>query len=85
MSKTALKTSVKKLEWVDVLEHVYESRIDAVGLNERVASLATRSIKKDSKLEALNMIVSMCDLTTLEGGHMGLISSAARLPLLLTL
>lgn len=67
MSKTALKTNVNKLEWVDVLEHVYESRIDAVGLNERVASLATRSIKKDSKLEALNMIVSMCDLTTLEG------------------
>ena len=55
------------LEWSDVLESVYDSKIDSIGLNERVASLATRSIKKDSKLKALNLIVSMCDLTTLEG------------------
>ena len=55
------------LEWSDVLESVYDSKIDSIGLNERVASLATRSIKKDSKLQALNLIVSMCDLTTLEG------------------
>ena len=55
------------LEWSDLLESVYDSKIDSIGLNERVASLATRSIKKDSKLQALNLIVSMCDLTTLEG------------------
>ncbi len=55
------------MQWSDVLEMIYDSRIDAVGLNERVQSLGTRSIKKESKLEALNMIVSMCDLTTLEG------------------
>jgi len=55
------------LEWSDVLESVYDSKIDTIGLNERVASLATRSIKNDSKLQALNLIVSMCDLTTLEG------------------
>jgi len=55
------------LEWSDVMESVYDSKIDSIGLNERVASLATRSIKKDSKLQALNLIVSMCDLTTLEG------------------
>ena len=55
------------LEWSDVLESIYDSKIDSIGLNERVASLATRSIKKDSKLQALNLIVSMCDLTTLEG------------------
>lgn len=55
------------LEWSDVLESVFDSKIDSIGLNERVASLATRSIKKDSKLQALNLIVSMCDLTTLEG------------------
>ena len=62
-----IKTSDVSIEWSSVLEMVHESRIDSVGLNERVSSLATRSIKKDSKLEALNMIVSMCDLTTLEG------------------
>ena len=62
-----IKTSDVSMQWSNVLEMVYESRIDSVGLNERVNSLATRSIKKDSKLEALNMIVTMCDLTTLEG------------------
>ena len=62
-----IKTHGTSIEWSNVLEMVHESRIDSVGLNERVNSLATRSIKKDSKLEALNMIVSMCDLTTLEG------------------
>ena len=61
-----IKTSDVSMQWSNVLEMVYESRIDSVGLNERVNSLATRSIKKDSKLEALNMIVTMCDLTTLE-------------------
>ena len=64
MINTVLKSP---LEWSDVLESVYDSKIDSIGLNERVASLATRSIKKDSKLQALNLIVSMCDLTTLEG------------------
>jgi len=41
--------------------------VDEVGVNERVARFQTRSIKKESKIEALNMILSMIDLTTLEG------------------
>ena len=61
------KTGVVSFNWDKTLELLRDSRIDSVGLNERVESLATRSIKKESKLEALNMIVSMCDLTTLEG------------------
>lgn len=61
------KTGVVSFNWEKTLELLKESRIDSVGLNERVDSLANRSIKKESKLEALNMIVSMCDLTTLEG------------------
>ena len=61
------KTGVVSFNWDKTLELLRDSRIDFVGLNERVDSLATRSIKKESKLEALNMIVSMCDLTTLEG------------------
>jgi deoxyribose-phosphate aldolase len=40
---------------------------DEVGVEERVASLSTRSIKKDSKSEALHLAVRMMDLTTLEG------------------
>ena len=31
--------------------------VDAVGLEERAASLATRSIKKETKLRALDLIV----------------------------
>lgn len=41
--------------------------IDQVGVEERVARLNTRSIKKDSKLFALKLALSMVDLTTLEG------------------
>ncbi len=41
--------------------------VDHVGVERRAATLATRSIKKDSKLQALDMAISMIDLTTLEG------------------
>ncbi len=41
--------------------------VDEVGIRERVARLATRSIKKASKVEGLKMALSMVDLTTLEG------------------
>jgi deoxyribose-phosphate aldolase len=40
---------------------------DQVGVSERVAALATRSIKKDAKLQALDLAIRMVDLTTLEG------------------
>lgn len=41
--------------------------VDHVGIEERVAKFATRSIKKKSKPFGLNLAVSMVDLTTLEG------------------
>jgi deoxyribose-phosphate aldolase len=41
--------------------------VDAVGAEERAASLAKRSIKKESKLWALELAIRCCDLTTLEG------------------
>jgi deoxyribose-phosphate aldolase len=41
--------------------------VDAVGLEERAASLAKRSIKRDSKLWALDLAIRCIDLTTLEG------------------
>jgi deoxyribose-phosphate aldolase len=41
--------------------------VDQVGVSERVAGLATRSIKKDAKLAALDLAIRMVDLTTLEG------------------
>ncbi len=42
-------------------------RVDEIGVTERVARLCSRSIKKASKLEALRLILSQIDLTTLEG------------------
>jgi deoxyribose-phosphate aldolase len=41
--------------------------VDAVGLEERAASLAKRSIKRSSKLWALDLAIRCMDLTTLEG------------------
>ena len=43
------------------------ARVDEVGVKERVARFQSRSIKKESKVEALKMVLSMIDLTTLEG------------------
>jgi deoxyribose-phosphate aldolase len=41
--------------------------VDQVGVQERVDSLRRRSIKKQSKLWALDLVIRMMDLTTLEG------------------
>src|SRR5436190_23461167 len=41
--------------------------IDQIGAEERVERLQKRSIKKDSKVHALKLALSMIDLTTLEG------------------
>ena len=41
--------------------------VDQVGAEARAASLATRSIKRDAKLWALDTAIRMIDLTTLEG------------------
>ena len=58
--------------------------VDAVGAEERAASLATRSIKKDSKLWALELAIRCCDLTTLEGvdsaGKVRQLAAKARRP-----
>ena len=41
--------------------------VDAVGLEQRAAGLGTRSIKTTSKAWALDKIIQLIDLTTLEG------------------
>jgi deoxyribose-phosphate aldolase len=41
--------------------------VDAVGLQGRAASLGTRSIKTTAKAYAIDLAISMIDLTTLEG------------------
>ena len=51
---------------LDIVERM-GGGVDAVGAEERAASLGKRSIKKDSKLWALDLALRCCDLTTLEG------------------
>src|SRR5204863_3398332 len=41
--------------------------VDQIGVDERVDSLRKRSIKRESKLWALDLAIRMMDLTTLEG------------------
>lgn len=58
--------------------------IDKIGIEERVSRLNKRSIKKESKLQALKLALSMIDHTTLEGkdseGKVIQLCSKARTP-----
>ena len=58
--------------------------VDAVAVEERAASLARRSIKREAKLFALELAIRMIDLTTLEGadtpGKVAALSSKAVRP-----
>jgi deoxyribose-phosphate aldolase len=42
-------------------------RVDQVGVEERASRFTKRSIKKESKVEGLKLVLNMIDLTTLEG------------------
>jgi deoxyribose-phosphate aldolase len=42
-------------------------RVDQVGVEERASRFTKRSIKNESKIEGLKLVLSMIDLTTLEG------------------
>jgi len=50
-----------------VLPNLKSVPVDQVGVEERAAKFRTRSIKKESKMQALKMALSFIDLTTLEG------------------
>lgn len=52
---------------MDISEFHQTIPVDQVGIEERVARLNSRSIKKESKIQALTLALSMIDLTTLEG------------------
>jgi deoxyribose-phosphate aldolase len=43
------------------------TRVDKVGVEERVARFQARSIKNEAKQQGLHMVLNMIDLTTLEG------------------
>lgn len=58
--------------------------VDQVGVEQRAAALATRSVKKASKMWAIDTAISMVDLTTLEGadtpGKVRSLAAKARRP-----
>jgi deoxyribose-phosphate aldolase len=58
--------------------------VDQVGVEQRAATLASRSIKKKAKLLAIDTAISMVDLTTLEGadtpGKVRSLAAKARRP-----
>jgi deoxyribose-phosphate aldolase len=76
----ATTSAVVGLEIVDRIG----GAVDAVGAEERARSLGTRSIKKDSKLWALDLAIRCCDLTSLEGddspGKIRQLASKAKRP-----
>ena len=55
------RASSRSAAWLPVVA------IDQVAIEERAASFTKRSIKASAKLSGLKMVVSMMDLTTLEG------------------
>jgi deoxyribose-phosphate aldolase len=58
-------TAIKKPTRLPDLSRI--PTVDEVGVNERVARFQSRSIKKSAKVDALKLVLSMIDLTTLEG------------------
>jgi deoxyribose-phosphate aldolase len=50
-----------------VTDFTLPSRIDQVGVEERASRFTKRSIKKETKLNGLKLVLNMIDLTTLEG------------------
>ena len=64
-SSSAYAPALYRRSLGDALELVHG--VDAVAVEERAASLAKRSLKKEAKVWGLHLAISMIDLTTLEG------------------
>jgi deoxyribose-phosphate aldolase len=52
---------------ISIPDFTKTAAIDQVGVEERCARFTARSIKKDTKVQGLKMVLSMIDLTSLEG------------------
>lgn len=52
---------------IEIPDFRLSPRIDEVGIEERVSRFTKRSIKAEAKVQGLKLILSMIDLTTLEG------------------
>lgn len=62
-NKNFMKTFGSNRDW----DFLYDLRVDQVGVDDRLARITSRSIKKESKVQGLKMVLNMIDLTTLEG------------------
>jgi deoxyribose-phosphate aldolase len=62
----ALATAGTSRESLTAFLHALPA-VDPVGLEARTAGLGTRSIKKETKAQLIDLAISMVDLTTLEG------------------
>ena len=49
------------------MQFTINNKVDKVGIEDRIARITKRSLKSESKLSGLKMVLSMIDLTTLEG------------------
>jgi deoxyribose-phosphate aldolase len=75
VTSTAPPTAPPGHDWADVTASESSLRrflhglpgVDQVGAEQRAASLGTRSIKTTAKAFAIDLAISMVDLTTLEG------------------
>lgn len=52
---------------IQIPDFSHSPKVDQVGIIERASRFQTRSIKNESKIQALEMVLNMIDLTTLEG------------------
>ncbi|MBC7850630.1 MAG: deoxyribose-phosphate aldolase [Chitinophagaceae bacterium] len=57
----------KAIERVVIPDFRQSPTVDQVGIEERAARFTTRSIKKETKVTGLKLVLNMIDLTTLEG------------------
>jgi deoxyribose-phosphate aldolase len=75
VTSTATPTTAAGNDWADVTASESSLRrflhglpgVDQVGAEQRAAGLGTRSIKTSAKAFAIDLAISMVDLTTLEG------------------
>ncbi len=59
--------SVSQKAYVTLPDFRQSPHIDQVGVEERAARFTKRSIKKETKVSGLKLVLNMIDLTTLEG------------------
>ena len=59
--------SVSQKAYVTLPDFRQSPHVDQVGIEERAARFTKRSIKKETKVSGLKLVLNMIDLTTLEG------------------